>query len=511
MVIKDKISDHLYRLATSEAMRLKDSKNGGQYERFLSLFNAPFDELQQKIADLPNLVDIDACPPEFLPYLAELVGYEYNHTLPAEPQRAAIKSITNIYKKKGTPGSYVDLLAPFDPYASYYEPFANVARYSVSKFSGKDHYQDGEYWRTGVFEIQSDALNMPGIREKLVENRPAGKKIWLLFRAYMDFNDAPEGYAGFIHREEYIQNTLIIEPKVTGSVIGNVFSSSMAQNLRARSGRQILFGVNAFYWTEIPPQSFLRGHDIDILPSHEMPENYAVVKAEKKDPGIFSQQKGVLSGDLVRSHDKYPIPIDPYARASYQPPVDTDVIHVRPPQRSSTASFSGRFRLSGAYNGGWQDKPFILVADKFLVNHTMVSSVEKTTVFMEWKVDAQQGNKNVEGQHIVYTEALAEAHEITFADGGTTVEVESTVLGEFDNTERVVSTVLSLEAEARHDSPNTYHTEINSTLELPSAYVGRYIIGSVLYTPNDLVGATDKEVTVESRIDYQGEVEIILS
>lgn len=60
------------------------------------------DILFSDIKKLPDLLDIDKCPDEFLPLLSELFGYEYSVQIPALYQRRILKVIVDLYKRKGT-------------------------------------------------------------------------------------------------------------------------------------------------------------------------------------------------------------------------------------------------------------------------------------------------------------------------------------------------------------------------------------------------------------------------
>lgn len=46
----------------------------GDLHTFLQIIGLTLDDLQAAIHDLPALVSVDVCSPEFLPYLAALVG-----------------------------------------------------------------------------------------------------------------------------------------------------------------------------------------------------------------------------------------------------------------------------------------------------------------------------------------------------------------------------------------------------------------------------------------------------
>ena len=238
MDVKDiKIRDYIYQLTVPEAARYRDSKE--ELKRFLDLFAQKFDTIKEKIDNFPSLVDIDSCPPEFLPYLGALVGYEYDPLLPAESQRETIKRITSIYQRKGTPQSIIDIVAPYDPNAHIFEPGYNVARHGVSKFSGSDRFQDKWYWRTGVFELVTSVENLYDLRDLIKSYRPAGKKLWFTNLYQIPLNDA------FLFGIHDGGTTIIVQPPSINGLAGAAFSAHT--KARQRSGKQILWNESTIY------------------------------------------------------------------------------------------------------------------------------------------------------------------------------------------------------------------------------------------------------------------------
>jgi hypothetical protein len=439
-----KIQDHLYTLATSERARKRDADNGHPLKHYLDLHGTQFDHLKGKIDKLPTLADIDSCPPEFLPYLGQLVGYEYNFLLPSEPQRAVIKGVISTYQKKGTPDSILDAISPYDPYAKIIEPYTKIARHNVSKFSGTDAYQDGIYWRTGIFEVRTTAENLDEIRRIVRKYRPAGKRVWYSQMSLGDFTNAPEGFGKFIYEVEDYENIIHIEPIVISKLDGAVFSArTMTRN---RSGRKVVWGSYLAFGIETGHTSFLRAIDLPINESHEAPPLIIYTPVPLGDPQQFSSIRGKLSGGKFGEYSEEEIPLTLWDRQNYQPSPQVYQIHVRPATRSGLGRRSGRFTMSGAFNGGWQDKPLLLGIDDYY----------------------QISDMSIRDEH----------------------------------------NMLCSEISAQFDTPYTTERIILSH-DVPESTFIRKAIGSPVYSVEDLQAMYGEDISIDDTIDYQAPAEII--
>lgn len=54
------------------------------------------------VRNMDNLIDIDSCPEQFLPYLGKIVGYTPSSGLTADQKRLALKYIIDMYQRRGT-------------------------------------------------------------------------------------------------------------------------------------------------------------------------------------------------------------------------------------------------------------------------------------------------------------------------------------------------------------------------------------------------------------------------
>lgn len=73
-----------------------------QLQRFLKLVSLEFDLIEGLANNIPNMIDVDKCDSDLLPYIAGLIGWEVNLDLPIPARRREIKNAVPFYKKKGT-------------------------------------------------------------------------------------------------------------------------------------------------------------------------------------------------------------------------------------------------------------------------------------------------------------------------------------------------------------------------------------------------------------------------
>lgn len=98
----------------------------GEFERFLLIFGAALSRIKGAIDFYPKLVDPDECLAQYLPFLAGLLGWQLNTTLPTAQQRQEILSAVPTYKTKGTVGGLEVLLrAATDVDIAFVDPMSH--------------------------------------------------------------------------------------------------------------------------------------------------------------------------------------------------------------------------------------------------------------------------------------------------------------------------------------------------------------------------------------------------
>lgn len=82
---------------------------GGAFSKFLQAVSYGFYDVNMVIEELGDLIDIERCPPQFLQYLASLIGWQLM-TGDADRWRAQLRKAVHLYKSKGTRRSLEDAI-----------------------------------------------------------------------------------------------------------------------------------------------------------------------------------------------------------------------------------------------------------------------------------------------------------------------------------------------------------------------------------------------------------------
>ena len=82
---------------------------GGAITKFLQAISLGFYDVNTTISELEDLVDLERCPPEFLQYLASLIGWKLL-TADVDRWRAQLRKAVYLYKSKGTKRCLTDAI-----------------------------------------------------------------------------------------------------------------------------------------------------------------------------------------------------------------------------------------------------------------------------------------------------------------------------------------------------------------------------------------------------------------
>lgn len=101
-------------------------ENGPLY-KFQRALGFIYSDLDNQILSLETLMSIDECPEEYLPYLADIVGWKF-YTSNTDSWRRQIRDSRNLLQKKGTKKGLIDLLRSILPastfdFSSHYSEF----------------------------------------------------------------------------------------------------------------------------------------------------------------------------------------------------------------------------------------------------------------------------------------------------------------------------------------------------------------------------------------------------
>ncbi|MGB9619881.1 MAG: phage tail protein [Armatimonadota bacterium] len=160
----------------------------GDLRAFLAVPATTLDELKELIDRLPDIWDVDACEPQFLPLLAMIVGYRFDPTRDPDSQLREIREIVEQYRRKGSVPAIRRALINIGWQGEIEETFRSALR--LNKRSVITHAKlPGELYSLGVYRIESRNI-VPVIRETLAPQHPAGTRVfflqWLLSQDSMD-------------------------------------------------------------------------------------------------------------------------------------------------------------------------------------------------------------------------------------------------------------------------------------------------------------------------------------
>ncbi len=96
------LGDILYQQYLPDVYRREDTKQSYELKRYIQVIGHSLDYLMTKAQNMSLFMDIDKCPPEYLPYIAKELDWELDSTLPISSQRQALKNAINVYRMAGT-------------------------------------------------------------------------------------------------------------------------------------------------------------------------------------------------------------------------------------------------------------------------------------------------------------------------------------------------------------------------------------------------------------------------
>lgn len=74
----------------------------GPLRQLLDVLAEGFESIKSDAGNLHSLIDINSCPPEYLPHLSALFGFEFPFDLSVDQQRRYLHTIISMYRTKGT-------------------------------------------------------------------------------------------------------------------------------------------------------------------------------------------------------------------------------------------------------------------------------------------------------------------------------------------------------------------------------------------------------------------------
>ncbi|MCL4500038.1 MAG: phage tail protein [Chloroflexi bacterium] len=166
----------------------RELDTSGDLQAFLAIPAATLDEIKNLIDRLPDIWDVDACDPRFLPMLSAIVGSRFDPTRDPDVQRREIREVVEQYRRKSTIPAIRRALIDIGWKGEIEETFRKALR--LNKRSVANHARlPGRIHSLGVYRIECRNL-VPGVRAALAEHHPAGMKVfflqWLFSRESME-------------------------------------------------------------------------------------------------------------------------------------------------------------------------------------------------------------------------------------------------------------------------------------------------------------------------------------
>lgn len=151
---------------------------GGDLSAFLAVPAAALDELKSLIDRLPDIWDVDACDPGFLPLVSAIVSYNSDQRRDPDTQRREIREIVEQYRRKGSVPAIRRSLTDAGWEGEIDETFRSALR--LNKRSITNHAKlPGRIHSLGVYRVECRNL-VPEVRTALSEHHPAGMKVFFL-------------------------------------------------------------------------------------------------------------------------------------------------------------------------------------------------------------------------------------------------------------------------------------------------------------------------------------------
>ncbi len=150
----------------------------GDLSAFLAVPAVTFDEIKSLVDCLPDIWDVDACDPRFVPLIAAIVGCRFDPTRDPDTQRREIREIVEQYRRKGTIPAIRRSLVNVGWQGEIEETFRSALR--LNRRSVITHAKlPGELYSLGVYRVESKSI-APVMRETLAPQHPAGTRVFFL-------------------------------------------------------------------------------------------------------------------------------------------------------------------------------------------------------------------------------------------------------------------------------------------------------------------------------------------
>ncbi len=149
----------------------------GDLDIFLSVVALTLDELRTRIGGIPKLASPKDCPPDFLVYLAELVGAEYDPQAAPAPQRQRIREAIERYRRNGTTQGMDRELRGLGWDGEIVETFRKILRLNHRARLGRQKLP-GHRFNHGIYGV-TQPLGDDEFLKIVLKHQPAGTIVWI--------------------------------------------------------------------------------------------------------------------------------------------------------------------------------------------------------------------------------------------------------------------------------------------------------------------------------------------
>jgi phage tail-like protein len=146
----------------------------GDLAAFLGVPGPTFDEIQALAEQLTTLIDVDQCDPRYLPFVAAIVGIEFDPKRDTDMQRRGIREAVEGYRRKATLPAMRLALERLGWQGQIEETYKLALRLNRRSRLNAQKLA-GEIYSLGVYRVASET-NTAGIRTALATHHPAGTR-----------------------------------------------------------------------------------------------------------------------------------------------------------------------------------------------------------------------------------------------------------------------------------------------------------------------------------------------
>lgn len=187
-------------------------------KRFLKVLGAGFDEVQKYIEDFRNVQNVDTCPKELLPLLAQQFGLDFPYDMDEASQRKFIKVLPVLYSNKGTEDAFKFLAR---------EIFGESTNLNISKAEKPEDMPQEEWEKLGDWQKLLVYLEVNGETLKLDNKHLNFIKFCEIIRPV---NTTVIPYLAMFY-EDYFDRINNVRDNYNGDFISEVIQDVRLQNI----------------------------------------------------------------------------------------------------------------------------------------------------------------------------------------------------------------------------------------------------------------------------------------